>query len=435
MGGIAIGIAVFAAALVVLALLWLSDRAERDLPRSAAGFAGLVAWLDENGLDARSFRGGVYLVQGEVGLRILPLYDTDLDRDRELPETSEEVVAQTSEDDIVRHVVAAKIGLLPTLVVLPKWRTGMRALGVAHRELLIPGAEVARLMEQLPGRGGRVRRDPAGYVERSLPGAGGVIGLHHPQTLAGSGCTPLIGTGSDMLLGRCALPGAKAGGAEERMSHFWLLADPDLMNTHGLTRAGNAGVALGLVRGLAAGQPVVLDLSSDVLTVGPSRPEDESRGQSDWARLFAWPFAMVWIGFALVALLVLWRALTRYGPVAHPYEDAPRASKEVSIDAKARLLRLGRHDRALLAAHIRHRLARVAAELAGPQAASGDPLAVLTRLVGRRAPELAHELTESARLPNYRRDWSGVLLGRLDRFEACLTKVRNEFGRAAGAGG
>ena len=426
----------------MVALLWLLGGGERELHRSAAGFAGLVAWLDANEVDARTFRGGGYLVQGEVGLRILPLHDTDLDRDRTYPATPEELIAQTSESDLARHVVHAKIETLPTLVVLPKWRTGMRALGTAHHALLIPGEELARLVGQIPGLSGRVRRDPAGYVEAPLRGelAGrgrtpGPVGLHHPQTLEGSGCEPLIGTVRDMLLGLCDFRDGKAGGADAGAGRFWLLADPDLMNTHGLARAGNAGAALGIVRELAAGRPVVLDLSTEVLTVAPSGA-GEVQGPAEWTRPFAWPFTMVWIGFAAVGALVLWRALTRYGPVARLYEDAPRAAKEVSINAKARLLRLARHDRALLEAHVRHRLQGLAAELTGPHLPPGaDPLAVLTRLVGRRNPELASELAEAARLPNYRRDWSGVLLRRLDRFENALAQVRNEFGRAAGARG
>ena len=109
------GAVVGAALLGVLALLWLIGGGERDLHRSAAGFAGLVAWLDANEVDARTFRGGSYLVQGEVGLRLLPLHDTDLERDRAYPATPEEVIAQSSEKDLARYVVRAKVELLPTL--------------------------------------------------------------------------------------------------------------------------------------------------------------------------------------------------------------------------------------------------------------------------------------------------------------------------------
>lgn len=434
-GTLGAGISIGAVLLGIVALLWLFGGA-RELHRSAVGLAGLVAWLEENGIDARTFGGQGYLVRGEVGLRILPLYDTDLAADRVPPATPEDVVAQTSEVDLDGHVVAAKVELLPTLVVLPKWRTGMRVLGAAHRRLLIPEAELARLIGQIRDLGGQVRRTAPGYVEIAVPGRPAPIGLYHPQTLAGSGCEPLVGTGEDMLLGRCTVPAGKAGSTDGGSVEFWLLADPDLMDTHGLARADNAALAVDLVREMAAGRPVVLDLSTEVLTVERAEPDEEPDGWEQAARLFAWPFAMVWIGFAAVSALVLWRALTRYGPVARPYEDAPRASREVSIDAKARLLRLARHDRALLSAHIRQRLAGVAAELTGPHLPPGaDPLSVLTRLAGRRSPALAEELAEAARLPEYRRNWPDVLLRRLQRFEAALAKVRNEFGRAPGARG
>jgi hypothetical protein len=433
-GTLGTGAGIGAVLLGIVALLWLFGGA-RELQRSAAGFAGLVVWLDENGIDARTFDGQGYLVRGEVGLRVLPLYDTDLAADRVPPATSEEVVAQTSEVDLDGSVVAAKVELLPTLLVLPKWRTGMRMLGAAHPDLLIPEDELARLIGQIRGLRGQVRR-AADYVEFSVPGNAARVGLYHPQTLADSGCEPLIGTAEDMLLGRCLVPAGKAGAAHGGSASFWLLADPDLMDTHGLARAGNAALALDLVREMAAGRPVVLDLSTEVLTVERTQPDEAPDGWKQAARLFAWPFAMVWIGFAAVSALVLWRALMRYGPVARLYEDAPRASREVSIEAKARLLRLARHDRALLTAYIRQRLAEVAAELTGPHLPAGaDPLSVLTRLAGRRSSALAEELAEAARLPEYRRDWPDVLLRRLQRFETALAKVRDEFGRASGARG
>ena len=148
-GTLGAGAGIGAVLLGIVALLWLFGGA-RELQRSAAGFAGLVVWLDENGIDARTFDGQGYLVRGEVGLRVLPLYDTDLAADRVPPATSEEVVAQTSEVDLDGSVVAAKVELLPTLLVLPKWRTGMRMLGAAHPDLLIPEDELARLIGSLP---------------------------------------------------------------------------------------------------------------------------------------------------------------------------------------------------------------------------------------------------------------------------------------------
>lgn len=423
-------VAVGAVLIGLLALVWVIAHGDRDVPHGATGFAGLVEWLDANDVEARSFSGGGVLVEGQIGLRVLPLHDVDLTAERKPPTTREEVIAETSETDQSLSIVAEKPRLLPTLIVLPKWRAGVRELGVAHRDLLIPAEMLTRLARQIPGVRGRVRQDPDGYGVMPA-GSARTIGLFHAQTLAGSGCEPVIGTSEALLLGRCKVPGRQDGDREER---FWVLADPDLMDNHGLTLAGNAAVALDFVRGVAGAQPVVLDLTDDIYAVD----EDWLAHQRSWAdiaRIFGPPFTPVWIAFGAIAALVLWRALVRYGPLAR-IEEGPRASNEVSIDARARLLRLAGQDAALMRAHFQARMQALAADLLGPHRPSGrEPLAVLAEIAGRRAPGLAEELAEAARLPDGARADPRELLRRLDRFETCLQRIRDEPRRAAGAGG
>ena len=132
---------------------------------------------------------------------------------------------------------------------------------------------------------------------------------------------------------------------------------------------------------------------------------------------------------------MLWRAVTRYGPLARAYDEEPRASKEISIAAKARLLRLANHDVALLASHIRARLAHLAAELLGPhRPVDRDPLMILTQLIERRSPELADELRAASALPKTATISPAEVLRRLDRFENCYDRVTHEFGRASTTG-
>lgn len=427
-----LAVAGVAAAMVVV--LWFFGSGERELRRSAAGFGGLVEWLQEGGLDAREFSGGGYLVEGKVGLRILPLHDTDLTAARVSPETPEELVLQTAEGDIGQEVVHEKIALLPSLVILPKWRSGVRVLGVAHRDLLIPSGELDRLLGQLPVSGATIRRDPGGYGETAVPG--GAAGLFHAQTVAGArGCEPVLGRAEAMILARCPLPGS-GNGHSRRPDHFWLLSDPDLMNNHGLAFGGNAALALEVVAAAAGGGPVVLDLTDHVATITAEDEAGHERSWQDIARLFGWPFGAVWIAFGALAALVLWRALVRYGPVEGGDDDGPhRASREVSIDAKARLLRLADHDTELLRMHVAARLHGLAAELFGPHRPAGaEPLALVSALLARRAPGLARELGEVCRLPQGRPD-AQALLARLDRFEDCIVRIRDELGRASGARG
>lgn len=407
----------------VLLLLWLFnvDNA-RALQRSASGFNGLVSWLRSNDVEARSFRGGARLTEGTIGLRILPLFDVDLKADQETPTTRAEVIGQTTEKDMELWIFEEKISSVPTLVILPKWRAGMRMLEVAHKDLLIPVQELNRLLSQIGIPVGRLRRDPGGFADvgHALSGEDLRVGVLHTQTLRQTGCKTLLGLEDAQLLVECkAFDG----------NTFWVLSDPDVMNNHGLSRSENAAAALTVVETFDLSLPVIVDHTNRFLTVeeGYYGGNNYERDWDDFARMFVWPFTMIWIAFFFLGALVLWRAFTRYGPLARIYEDEPRASKEISIAAKARLLRLSNHDGALLEAHIKARLAQLASDLLGPHRPTDkDPLDVLTRLLSRKSPELARELHDAAAPPRHE---GADLLRHLDRFEDCYNKVHHEFGR------
>ena len=465
--------AIFAAiGAVVIGLLWLlSGDEDPHLQKSATGFDGLVSLLRAEDVEARSFSGGGRLVRGNVALRVLPIFDTDLDTPRERPGSREEVIGQTSENDLSRWLVQRKARLLPTMVVLPKWRTGMRRLGVAHFALLIPPQEINRVVGQITSMPApRVRRDPAGFTTRRYWGAFGdehELGLMHLQVLRGIDCKPIIGTSDAMLLAECPLEIVRYNESENEKSEddavdgkpaddsvdfhslgdellagrdedgdytsFLLLADPDLLNNHGLRHASNADMAVEIARQFDPDLPVILDKTNFIFTVDEDwEARRHERTWEDFARMFRWPFTMIWIAFFFLGALVLWRAVTRYGPLARSYDDEPRASKEISIAAKARLLRLANHDAALLSSHVKARLHHLAAELLGPhRPVDQDPLAVLTRLVGRRSPELAEELRAASDVPDTFNPSPAEVIRRLDRFENCYDKVTHEFGRTS----
>lgn len=423
------------AMLAVLALLvggllyWAFGAGERPLWRSAIGFDGLVAWLRADGLDARNFHGGAFLRRDGVGLRILPLYDGDLSSVRPVPASQDELLYQQDAVDLAGAVVEAKIGLLPTLVVLPKWRTGVAHTNRAHPVLLRdPGSDpVSR--GQLDAGGGRVVRPTAGYGE--FPGPAGLRArLYMPQVIRGSGCMPIVGDADGMVLGRC-------GRDDEEGPGYWLLADPDLLNSHGLRLGDNAAIARWAIGGLAGTEPIIVDYSTFVWTLrdrpgGGVEPEDK-RTWADLGRFFAPPFAWLWAGFAVLAVLVLWRAAVRYGPVLRRYDDGPRAAKAVSIAAKARLLRLSGHDGALVRVHVADRLQAVAAELLGPHRRGGEPLGQVHAVVARRDPALGRRLHAAAidagDLPPGAA--TAEVARRLDRFEIAIEQVLHDFGRTS----
>jgi|GEM_PF-587007 len=409
---------------------WAGRGGERPLRQTAIGFDGLVAWLRADGLDASSFEGGALLERDRIGLRILPLYDGNLDHRRTAPRDREERVRQADQVDILRAVVNAKIHQLPTLVVLPKWRTGVALAGVAHPDLLRePGDNPVDRGQLLSGRGAAVVSGGEGFADFAVP-AGPAAGLrarlYMPQVVRGSFCEPVIGRADAMLLGRCHTDGRA----------YWLLADPDLLNSHGLRQGDNAAIAKALLAGLADGKPIVVDYSTFVWAqddrAGSSAPENR-RSWADLGRFFAPPFGYLWAAFAVLAALVLWRASVRYGPALRRFDDGPGAAKAVSIAAKARLLRLTGHDDALLRVHVAGRLHAVAAELLGPtRRGPGEPLDQVCLLVGRRDPVLSRELQEAAAeaggLPPSAPTAEAVR--RLDRFETVIYRVLHDFGRS-----
>lgn len=426
-----------AAVLLLGALLVLGGR-EPPVDRTATGMKGVIAWLRANEVSSLTFSGGANSASSRTGLRILPLYDTDLRAERKVPEDRAGTIAQTSEIDIQLATVVRKIRNAPTLVVLPKWRTGMRALGVAHEDLLIPAREMNRVLRHLGVKGARIERDGQGFVLGTMPAPGGEhrLGLMHAQSVSGSTCSPVIGTAEIPILLFCPSKDAATLGGDDAGAQsdpgYWLLTDPDLIANHGLVWGENGQAFLTWVQGLSLKKPVVLDLSTTepYYRRGPRRQQPDRTWQN-FARLFAWPFIMVWIAFGALGLLVLWRAIVRYGPVARSRDEEPMAAKITSIDAKARLLRLADHDAALLKAHITARLSHVAAEILGPNRPQTDqPLASLRPIVQRANAALAQELDRVSEPPGADSD----ILRHLDAFETCIDRIRDEFGRPASAG-
>ena len=416
------------AALTLAGIVYLLVAIDREVPlnRSPVGFAGLTQWLKSQEIEALTFQGGGALKPEDIALRILPLFDTDLANESRSPTNETEDLNQTTEVDISAYVVNQKIQDIPTLVVLPKWRRAVRLKGVAHPDYLIPGSQIQSLSAQIDGLGGILNRAEPGFSTYSAfrDQARHEIGLYHSQVLSSSGCDPLIGGQNAMLLGECRADG----------SVFWILADPDLLNNHGLKLSENAHLARDLITELVGGGRVIVDLSTSNFIA--DSPEPDKRSWTELARFFTGVFAAGWIGLALVAGLLVWRASTRYGPAIKLFEDRPIASKTSSIDATARLLRLSGHDLELLKSHVAARCRILAADLLGPHRGVGaDPVRELAGVVSRRSPDLAEEISLAAHdLNDTKHDWSDAeMLRFLDRFESLYERTLHEFGRSADA--
>ena len=379
-----------ALALALGAMAFFAAGPGQELRRAPSGFDGLAIWLAEGGLDARSFRGGWTIPAEEVGLTVLPIYDAALDAPRVAPRTETELLLQRDELDMDPEVLREKARLAPTLLILPKWRSGMRLAGVAHPSLLIDPADASTVLGQVRGRArdlaGVVRHVPKPFSEFDYSASDGRslrAQLYLAQTFDGAGCRPEIGRPGAMILGLCPLD---AEG--ERWVH--VLSDPDLMDNHGLRLGDNAEIARDLVGRLADGGRVIVDYSDEVWLVEARGYDHPERTWADLARFFAFPFSLLWLAAGATLALFLWRGGVRVGPVIEG-RTALAASGAVRLGARARLMRRTGQDGALLRAYAQARLGAAAHALVGPRSHEPAETTVL-RAAGRRDADLARRL-------------------------------------------
>ncbi len=412
--------------LVAGALGWyfLRDN-EVPLDRSAIGHDGLITWLGAGGVEARM--GGTTVTAAQVGLRILPIMDTDLTQPFARPETREDYLATGTEIDSSIYVVRRKLDLLPTLMVAPKWTRAVRHSGYAHASLLLPPAEATQAM-RLTGTDWRelVRPEPRLMTVPTVDDRWGGLSatlyapqLFHPELP--KSCTSLIGGREGHLLIHCT----------GRTEPYWALSDPDLINNHGLGLGDNAALTRAIITDLAAGKPVLIDYTSYIFAM-EGRPPPHVRGWADLVRFFSWPFGLIWIGLAAVLAVALWRGGRRFGPPRRLFDDRIGASKAVSIAAKARLLRLSGNDAGLIRAYVSDRLQTVAGALTGSRRSGREALTAIAAAIARRDPDRAAAFTraaEAALLPTANAG-ADRLLALLDDFELQVETVLDEFGRA-----
>ena len=213
-GGEAIVLAVLAVLAVGFAWYLTRDR-EVPLETSAMGHQGVVAWLKAEGIEARYATGPVEAKT--IGLRILPVLDTDLRQDFVRPETREEYLKTGTEIDLWGYfdrdeghtsLLTNKIERIPSLVIAPKWMRAVRHSGYAHPSLLLPADQPARALESLVLFDGDVRRSDAQLRDYTV-GFGdfaGDITLYAPQFLPKplhDDCQPVIDTRDGVLLAKC----------------------------------------------------------------------------------------------------------------------------------------------------------------------------------------------------------------------------------------
>lgn len=381
-----------------LAVLFMLTRGaqEKRINHSVVGFALLAPWLESQDIQVEEATPRLAPRIDTLSLRILPLHDMDLMQD--LPgglSRRAQFYSGTLLDSDYGNFIN-KSYEMPMMVVLPKWVAGTFARQMMHESVLIPQAAYPGLLGQILLESGlELRRRGSGF--RTESSDLGQVALFYPQVFAARTvpdfCTSLLDFGGDPLVLSCGL---------DTMPPLYLVADPDLMNNHGLTLGDNGAVVAGLLQGILDGddRPVYLDTSSAIYTNSWDDSEDDDIERRDYerdseafARFFEQPFAALWAMILIVVGIAWWRGAVRFGPLAAVHSAGTGQSRQEAIATKARLLRLSGHDGQMVADFVRADLAQMARQIFGATPAGQ---ARLFQHLARRDADLAQTLRQTA---------------------------------------
>jgi len=248
------------------------------------------------------------------------------------------------------------------LVVLPK-RAGApdpahpRWVGATE---LLPVSEPQQVVDALEIEGKVIRSTRSSPWRGVLP----TPSLSDPQLLEDSDLEPLLATEDGVLVGASTSNG----------TYLIVLADPDLIASHGLGTGNNSLIAVRMLERLGAGGsaeiPVVLDETLHGYSVEPSI----------FRELFRFPLSLATFQALVAAALLSWAALVRFGrPVRAPAALGP--GKAFLVENTADLLLYGRHLNHAVSAYLRAAKETVAHRLRLP----GDRADTLERWVARMA--------------------------------------------------
>lgn len=331
-GLIAAGVVAFAAMLLLMAYGGGNPGSSRDgrahaLSSAATGFKGLVTLID-------SFT------------------DTRLVRhDRGIP--SENLLVVVLEPGIgaeeVTELLEQRRGRA-TLIVLPKWLTTqdptrrgwVRAVGpVLGRSAqgFLGGADVSAAEADA--------RHPAFASGEDILAGLQIPVPRSPQTVASKGLTPLVRLSGDRALI------ARLGDGPH-----YVVADPDLLNNHGLANATTARSAVQLIERLNATGADGVDFD---LTLNGFGSSDASGSVLKMA--FEPPFLAMTLALLAAALLAGLHGAWRFGPTRRE-ERAIALGKAALVENSAGLVRLANREARLGAAYadvVRQEAARITA--------------------------------------------------------------------------
>jgi hypothetical protein len=310
------------------------------LSRSAVGYAGIIELLRGTGVEVSIDRTG-FTDNGRQSLLVVA------PQPFASPQALEEVAHEG-----------------PRLIVLGKWapRPHQTRTGWVRGRNTVPEQFVVEVLEEI-GKGTKLDQDRANRPRRLLWGNGdtfattGKIDRLRTLTLAKDWRPIVVAEGGGVVL------------AESEGS--FILSDPDLINTQGISDKATARAGLKLLAvARGQGKGVVFDVSLNGLQNRRNMLEI----------MFQPPFLGVTLALAMAALLLGLQAMGRFGP---PIEKARAIAlgKRGLADNSAALIRLARREHAMVERYALWVRAEAARAVGAPHNLSDDELeALLDRL-------------------------------------------------------
>jgi hypothetical protein len=345
--------------------------------RSAIGYAGLAAVLQQLGIDVVKSR------------------EDSLDK---LTSDGVLVIAEPRPSVKTERIVRALLSADAILLVLPKWtgspsRQKPEWLGAAQ---LLPSAEVAWALHLVAPQADVVQVEKAAWQTNALAIA---PTLDAPIDLIwGGGLRPLIGDADGMLLGEMR-NGSRT---------VWILSDPDVVSNHGLPRVGNAALAAAMFGHLRDGVGrVVFDETIHGFVAVPANP---------LALLFRFPFVIATLLGAITVALLLWASLGRFG-APQPAPPPLGAGRQTLLQNIAKLIEFTGHQEIMVRRYVLETVRDVGRQLHAPRGLSSAALVAWLQRVGAARSvdvDCAALIGEAERLADGRRR-SAASLVRLAR--------------------
>ena len=325
------------------------------LSNGATGFSGLVRLADATG-------------QHPVIIRSTPDFD------------SEDLAVITPDHGWAQlGDILQRRGARATLVVLPKWESQADPLKTGWVRIagLLSPDDPARTLaptDPLVIRRDKSRGQPLRPVDPTAPSALAFLAPRVLQTMSGPRVKPLIVDG----YGRVVLGQVGSG-------HLYVLADPDLINNHGMgdIRQARAAVALLQFLNSTGADAVLFDVTANGL----------GRSRSPLKLAFDAPFLAVTLTIFAAMALAAWQALARFGPVRRPAR-AIAFGKAALVDNSAALIRKAGREAALGPRYVQLIRERAIALFALPPTA--DPQAIGERLESLNPGRSFHSAAQAA---------------------------------------